>query len=149
MPIRSLLVLALALFCAPTPTLSLPTPATDADVTAEAAAATKTYSLWSTAKRFFGFRQHLQEKLTPSGAGATSAPASNTMPTTYGVDFKRAKYWFCAKPEHKDQPLCSSISSTAGKLSAKPTLADSKTMFMAYCADTANKAKPFLNELSD
>ena len=61
MPTR--LVLALALFCAPTPTLSLPTPATDADVTAEVAAATKTYSLWSTAKRFFGFRQHLRSLL--------------------------------------------------------------------------------------
>lgn len=93
---------------------SLPVETVEAAEVTTSAATRSTFSVWSAAKHFFGSRLHLQHKLTPQATVVTSA-----MPTAYGVDFKRAVTSFCAKPENKQNHLCSTSPTAAGKLGEK------------------------------
>ena len=115
-------------------------------------------SLWSAAKRFFSFREHLKDKVNASKTGrsptspfgAYPAAAFITtrlaqMPTTYAVSYKRMVAWYCAKPENKGRTLCSPTPSGGPASSTKmgptgvPTNVESKELQKAYCAEKAHK----------
>ena len=113
-------------------------PASLAPASTRAAASTTqpkgTGSLWSAAKRFFVFRDHLRGKVSGLQWNATRTTA---MPSTFGVSYKSMVKWYCTKPEHINSQQCAQPGAQG-----VPTVAQSKDMYKKFCALNENKETP-------
>ena len=135
---RAAILAAALLFAAAVALPANPAPAS----TSPAASTTQpkgATTLWSAAKRFFVFRDHLRGKASGLQWNATRAVA---MPSKFGVSYKSMVKWYCAQPEHINSHQCAQPSASKAGAQAVPTVAESKDIYKAFCALKAHKQTP-------
>ena len=90
------------------------------------------WSLWGTAKHFFGVRSKVQEGHA-SRTGAPLVAHNTTMPTIYGVNFKQVQAFYCKKAANKAKSFCAKPPTST---TPKPSMVDVKEVQRKLHAST-------------